>query len=183
MNHASYLLALATFLLTLSPLAANAIEPSPSDDVFLSRPGAPPSANQVNGTGAKSYGDGQTRVGMFRCGELVGDDAQNCAAEAKNQSSRASYEADLYSWAKNPLGRMIALSLLFAFLGVIVDIAAMPPFHGLMAEEVISNYKTTWRAIMILAILGGALLLPAAADIMRNSMTRLDHRESPEGAM
>ncbi|MFO1125886.1 MAG: hypothetical protein U1E25_11850 [Methylocystis sp.] len=184
MNHATYLLALATFLLTLSPLAANAIElPSRSDDVFLSRPGVRPSANQLNGTGAESFGNGQMRVGVFRCGELVGDDAQNCAAETKNESNRTSSGADLYVWAKNPLARMIVLSLLFAFLGLIIDIAAMPPFQGLMPEEVLSNYKTTWRAIMIVAILGGALLFPVTADIIRNSMTRLDHREGPQGAM
>lgn len=184
MNRASCLLALATFLLTLFPLAANAIElPWRSDDVFLSRPGALPSANQVGGTGAKSFGNSEMRAGVFQCGELIGDDAQNSAAETKSESNRTSSGADLYVWAKNPFARMILLSLLFAFLGLIIDIAAMPPFQGLMPEEMISNYKTTWRAIMIVAILGGALLLPVTANIIRNSMAPLDHREGPQGAM
>jgi hypothetical protein len=182
MNHVFYLLALATFLLT-PPLAANAIElPWRSDDVFISRPGVPPSANQVNGTGAKSVENGGMQVGVFRCGELVGDDAQKSAAETKNESNRTS-GADLYAWAKNPPAQMIVLSLFFAFLGLIIDIGAMPPFQGLMPEEALANYRTTWIAIMIVAILGGALLLPVTTSIIRYSMTRLDHRDVPQGAM
>jgi hypothetical protein len=182
MNYVFYLLALATFLLT-PPLAANAIElPWRSDDVFISRPGVLPSANQVNGTGAKNVENGGMQVGVFRCGELVGDDARNSAAETQNESNRA-FGADLYVWAKTPFAQMIVLSLLFAFLGLIIDIAAMPPFQGLMPQEALSNYRTTWRAIMIVAILGGALLLPVTTNIIRYSMTRLDHRDVPQGAM
>jgi hypothetical protein len=184
MNRVSFLiLALATFLLTLSPLAANAVDRSRSDDVFLSRPGILPSANQANGTGAKMSGDGQMQGGLFRCGEFVGDVAQNCAAETNNENKRASYEAGLHAWARNPVARLIVVSLLFAFLGFIVDIAAMPPFQGFVAEEVISSCKTTWIAILILAMLGGALLLPAAADIARESMTRVNHLEGGKGGM
>ncbi|MBA4172404.1 MAG: hypothetical protein C0511_07060 [Hyphomicrobium sp.] len=78
---------------------------------------------------------------------------------------------------------MIVLSLFFAFLGLIIDIGAMPPFQGLMPEEALANYRTTWIAIMIVAILGGALLLPVTTSIIRYSMTRLDHRDVPQGAM
>lgn len=171
----AFQLALVAFLILLSPAAANAVEYSVVDGVFLSRPGVSPSTKQVSNAAALDLAYPGMGVGMPREGQP--------AAETKSGPSCASPGTDRAVWAKSPLARMIVLTLLFVFLGIISEIAVTPPFRRYVAEDLILDYRNAWRLIMLFAILGGALLFPAAAEIFTTSTMGIDHREASKGAM
>lgn len=175
-------LALVAFLIILSPAAANAVEYSAGDGVFLSRPGVSPSTKQVSNAAAEDLAYPAMGVGMPPGGQPARSNSLG-AQETKSGPSCGSAGTDRAVWAKSPLARMIVLTLLFVFLGVILEIAVTPPFRKNVAEDLVLDYRNAWRLIMLFAILGGALLFPAAAEIFSTSTMGIDHRGASKGAM
>lgn len=179
----AFQLTLFAFLIILSPAVANAVEYSAVDGVFLSRPGVSPSTKQVSNTAAEDLAYPAMGVGMPPGGQPARSNSLAGAQETESGPSCRPVGTDRAVWAKSPLTRMIVLTLLFVFLGVNLEIAVAPPFRKNVAEDLILDYRNAWRLIMLFAILGGALLFPAAAEIFSASTMGIDHREASKGAM